>query len=141
MKDCYFRPTLRSAILTCACLWAFSAAAAEAYLFDVMKQPAFRKAFVVMLADATHLPGWLREITGKGDYVATPETHATINGTNYRLFHACKAHDCYGHELEVMFSPDAAQAVGLLIDGNSPPRWFGHPDSQQQAALQKAMQD
>ncbi len=132
---------LRTAVIVCASLASLSAAAAEAYLFDVMKQPAFRKAYVAMLAGARHLPSWLDEITGKGDYVATPEADVTINGTRYRLFHACKAHDCAGHELEVMFSADAARAFGLLIDGDHPMRWFGQPDAPQKAALQKAIAD
>jgi hypothetical protein len=139
MKGRYSLRALRAVILFSACLWGFSATAA--YLFDVMKEPAFHKAYVNMMADEKGLPAWLREITGKGDYVATPETEATINGANYRLFHACEEQDCYGHELEVMFSPAAAQAFGLLVDGTRPSRWFGHPDSQQQAALRKAIQD
>lgn len=115
--------------------------AAGDYLFDIIKLPAFHKAYVAMLSGATHLPSWLGEITGKGDYVATPETPASIDGVTYRLFHACKAHDCAGHEFEVMFSADGAKAYGLLIDGESPQRFFGQPNSQQQAALQKAIAD
>lgn len=111
------------------------------YLFDVIKQPAFHKAYVAMLAGAAHLPSWLGEITGKGDYVATPETAASIDGVTYRLFHACKAHDCAGHEFELMFSADGAKAYGLLIDGESPQRFFGQPNPQQQAALEKAIAD
>ncbi|MGA3303086.1 MAG: Ivy family c-type lysozyme inhibitor [Methylovirgula sp.] len=117
------------------------AQATGAYLFDVMKEPQFQKAYAAMLTGATHLPSWLREITGKGNYVATPETPATVGGIPYRLFHACKAHDCAGHELEVMFSPDAAKAYGLLIDGDKPRRWFGAPDADQQTALAKAIEE
>jgi hypothetical protein len=110
-----------------------------AYLSDVMKEPAYRKAYAAMLSGASHLPSWLKQITGREDYVGTPETSATVAGISYRLFHACEAHDCMGHELEVMFSPDGAQAYGLLVDGNKPQRWFGAPDAAQQAALSKAL--
>jgi len=117
------------------------AQATGAYFFDVLKEPNFKNAYTAMMSGATHLPSWLREITGKGNYVATPETPASIGGVAYRLFHACEAHDCAGHELEVMFSPDAAQAYGLLIDGDKPRRWFGAPNADQKAALTKALQD
>ncbi len=52
------------------------AQATGAYLFDVLKEPQFHKAYAAMLTGATHLPSWLREITGKQNYVATPETPA-----------------------------------------------------------------
>lgn len=116
-----------------------AALAAEAYLFNVMKEPAYRKAYDAMLAGAEHLPDWLDQITGRGNYVATPETDASIGGVTYRLFHACKAHDCSGHALEVMFTPDARKAFGLLIDAKHPQRWFGSPDADQRGALRKAM--
>ena len=133
------RRTAPIAALTAFFLSAGAANATGAYLFDIIKEPAFHKAYVAMLTGATHLPSWLGEITGKGDYVATPETAASIDGVAYRLFHACKAHDCAGHEFEVMF--DGAKAYGLLIDGNRPQRFFGQPNPQQQAALQKAIAD
>jgi Inhibitor of vertebrate lysozyme (Ivy) len=111
--------------------------AAGDYLFDVLKQPAFHKAYVAMLAGAKHLPDWLAEITGKENYVATPETAAAIGGVTYRLFHACEAHDCAGHEFEVMFSADGTKAYGLLIDGDQPQRFFGAPNSQQAGSIAK----
>jgi hypothetical protein len=131
---------LRGALAASAVLLALPAVADDPYLFDVMKQPAYRKAYVTMLAGATHLPSWLGQITHGGNYVATPVTKATVGGTSYSFFHACKAHDCAGHELEVMFTPDASKAYGLVIDGNSAKRWLGVPDSDQQAALLKAQQ-
>lgn len=115
-----------------------AAEAAGKYLFDVIKQPAFHKSYVAMLSGAKELPEWLSEITGKGNYVATPETSASIDGVTYRLFNACEAHDCEGHEFEVMFSADGTKAYGLLIDGDQPQRFFGHPNPQQQAALKDA---
>lgn len=140
MNPKHVNPMLRSAIIVAACVSGFTAMAAGDYLFDILKEPAFHKAYVRMLEGERDLPSWLGQITGKENYVATPETGATIGATTYRLFHACKAHDCAGHELEVMFPLDGSRAFGMLVDGTHPPRWFGHPDSEQQAALRKGMQ-
>lgn len=120
---------------------AFPARAADAYLFAVMKQKAYREAFVALVAAEKNLPAWLAQITGKEDYVAEPETHATIDGVTYRLFHACKPHDCAYNELEVMFSPGGAPAYALLSEDNKPQRWLGNPNAAQQTALTQALEE
>ena len=140
MRNRHSAPMRLGASLLFATLWSVSADAEGAYLFDILKAPTFHKAYVTLMAREKHLPSWLHEITSKGNFVATPETDLSIGGIDYRLFHACKAHDCAGHELEVMFSADGSRAFALLIDSGKPPRWLGHPDPQQQAALRKAMQ-
>jgi hypothetical protein len=117
------------------------AAAEGQYLFDVMKTPTYRHAWTEMLAGAKGLPRWIGQIAGKGNYVATPGTSATIGSRTYRLFHACEAHNCAGNEFEVMFSADGSHAYGVLIDDGGSPRWFGAPDAEIQAALAKAMQE
>ncbi|MGO9006041.1 MAG: Ivy family c-type lysozyme inhibitor [Beijerinckiaceae bacterium] len=90
---------------------------------------------------ATGLPRWIGQIAGKGNYVASPGTRATIEGANYRLFHACEAHNCAVNEFEVMFSAGGSHAYGMLIDDGGSPRWFGAPDAEIQAALAKAVQE
>jgi hypothetical protein len=125
------------ALMICSAL---PARAADLYLFDVLKQPAYRKAYLAMMKGATHLPVWLGQITGKGDYVATPETHATIDGVTYRLFNACKAHDCADNIFEVMFSPGGAPAYAVLTEDKNPKRWFGNPNAAQQKALTSAFE-
>jgi hypothetical protein len=124
-------------VMSAAC----PARAADAYLFAVMKQKAYREAFVALVAAEKNLPAWLAQITGKEDYVAEPETHATIDGVTYRLFHACKPHDCAYNELEVMFSPGGAPAYALLIEDNTSKRWLGNPNAAQQAALTQALEE
>jgi hypothetical protein len=119
----------------------FPARAADAYLFAIMKQKAYRDAFVASVAAEKDLPAWIGQITGKEDYVAEPETHTTIDGVTYRLFHACKPHDCPNNELEVMFSPGGAPAYALLIEDKKPDRWFGKPNAAQQAALTQALEE
>jgi hypothetical protein len=115
------------------------ASAENQFLFDVMKTPAYRHAWIEMLAGAKGLPPWIGQITGKNNYVATPGTTATIGGSSYRLFHACEAHNCGGSQFEVIFTADGNRAFGMLKDENHPTRWFGAPDAQIQGTLTEAM--
>jgi hypothetical protein len=131
----------RSAAVSACALFALVMSAAFPARAAVMKQKAYREAFVALVAAEKNLPAWLAQITGKEDYVAEPETHATIDGVTYRLFHACKPHDCAYNELEVMFSPGGAPAYALLIEDNKPKRWFGNPNAAQQAALTQALEE
>jgi hypothetical protein len=124
-------------------LTAFAIAPARAagpFLFDVMKQPAYRKAYLAIFAGAKDLPPWLKEITGKSDYVTAPADKVTIGGVTYLLFNACKPHGCDTDALEVMFGPGGAPAYALLIEGEKPKRWFGNPNVEQQAVLLKPFQ-
>ncbi len=125
------------ALMTCS---APPARAANPYLFDLMKQPAYRKAYLAMMKRAPHLPPWLSQITGKENYVTAPADNVTIDGTTYLLVNACKAHDCAANALEVLFSPGGAPAYALLIEDNKPRRWFGNPNAAQQAVLSKPFQ-
>lgn len=120
-------------------LTSLPAAAEEPYLFDVMKNPAYRQAWIAMMSGGDGAPRWLGQVTGKGNYVATPGRRAAIGGANYRFFHACEAHNCAGSQFEVMFTADGRRAYGMLLVEGHPPRWYGGPDAAMQAALAKAM--
>jgi hypothetical protein len=116
------------------------AAAKDQYLFSVMKSQTYRQAWMTMLRDAKDLPQWFGEITGRGNYVATPGVSATIASATYRAFHACEAHNCGDSQFEVIFSPDGG-AYGMFVETSQPPRWFGMPDDAIKAALAKAMKE
>jgi hypothetical protein len=99
-----------------------------------MRQPAYRKAWNVMLHGEKNLPVWLGQITGKGNYVTAPQDDIEIDGVTYSLFNACKAHDCGGNSLEVLFAPGGTQAWAALVD-NGPIRFFGKPTAAQAKVL------
>lgn len=124
-------------LMTCSAL---PAHAANPYLFDLMKQPAYRKAYLAMMKGAKDLPPWLSQITGKEDYVTAPADTVTIAGSTYFLVNACMAHECDTNALEVLFSHGGAPAYALLIEDGKPRRWFGNPNAAQQAELSKAFQ-
>ena len=133
------RPLLRALLLMfVACS---AAAASDFYLADAIKSPAYARALTILLRNAGSLPDWTREVLKvRGNYVGTPAESATIAGTRYELFHACKAHDCGDNQLEVMFAPKGAQAWGaILIDGKMV-TYLGAPSPAQQSVLKAAVQ-
>ncbi|HTJ03652.1 MAG TPA: Ivy family c-type lysozyme inhibitor [Methylovirgula sp.] len=123
------------ALLTLMTCSALPARAANPYLFDLMKQPAYRKAYLAMMKGAKDLPFWLDQITGKEDYVTAPADIVTIAGTSYFLVNACQPHECDTNAIEVLFSAGGAHAYALLIEDGKPNRWFGNPNAAQQAEL------
>jgi hypothetical protein len=116
------------------------AIAAEPYLSDVIKKPAYLQALRSLLDHAGNLPGWTREVLKpKGAYVGSSATHAVINGTTYDLFFNCEQQNCDVAQLVVMFAPNGAQAwAALLKEGTT--SYFGAPSDAQQAALKKEIQ-
>jgi hypothetical protein len=124
-----------------AATWTMAAAADGVYLADAIKQPPYALALTNMLASVPHMPSWTGQvIKPAGDYVGNPATYATIDGVKYELFNTCKAHDCADNKLEVMFSPNGAQAWGALVDGGKPIAYLGGPTPAQQSALKAALQ-
>lgn len=123
------------ALLTLMTCSALPARAANPYLFDLMKQPAYRKAYLAMMKGAKDLPFWLGQITGKEDYVTAPSDTVTIGGETYFLVNACQPHECDTNSIEVLFAPGGARAYALLIEDGKPRRWFGNPNAAQQAEL------
>lgn len=138
------RPTQFSAlaVFLAASAWLCAppraAESAAPYLFDAMKRPSYREAWLALLRGKTKLPAWLGQIAGRGDFVGTPGTSAAIGGVSFELYHACKAHDCAGNEIEVMFAPGGAQVWAALIDHNEPIRYLARPNAAQAKALASA---
>ena len=86
---------LHWAIVVACAAYALPAAAADPYLFDVIKKPAYSRALTSLLQSAHGLPGWTRNLLSpRGDYVGSTVDYVTVAGTRYELFNACKAHDC-----------------------------------------------
>ena len=132
---------LRWAIILAAAAYALPAAAADPYLFDVIKKPAYARALTSLLQGAPGLPSWTRKLLSpRGDYVGSPVAYVTVAGTRYELFNACKAHDCDSSRVEVMFSPNGAQAWAGVYEAGRPITWLGAPTPAQQQAMTGALQ-
>jgi hypothetical protein len=131
--------TLAAVVGTCAIIGTcVTAASADEFLFDAIKKPESKKALLAMLHGAKDLPPWVSKIGHGGNFFAAPAVNATVGGELHVFYSACEAKDCAGSRLEIMFSSDGKRAFGMLADGDKPPRWFGTPDTDLQAALTKA---
>jgi Inhibitor of vertebrate lysozyme (Ivy) len=132
---------LRWAIILACTTCAMPAAAADVYLFDVIKKPAYARSLKGLLQSTKDLPFWTPNLLStRGDYVGTPVDYVTVGGVKYELFNACKPHQCDDSRVEVMFAPNGAQAWAGVYQDGKPIIWLGAPSLSQQAAMQGALQ-
>jgi hypothetical protein len=132
---------LRCAIILGSAVFALPAVAADPYLFDVVKKPAYSRSLIALLQGARGLPDWTRNLLSpRGDYVGSPIAYMTVAGTRYELFNACKAHDCDSSRVEVMFSPNGTRAWAGVYEAGKPIVWLGAPSPAQQEAMKGALQ-
>ena len=109
----------------------------EPYLFDLLKQQAYRTAWNAMMHGEKNIPKWITTFAKTFDGVATPAQTVEVGGQSDLLASVCKPHDCGGNELYVLFAPRGAKAWGMLMEGENNPRWFGSPGAAEQAALRR----
>jgi hypothetical protein len=95
-------------------------------LGDLMKLPAYRAAWVSMLAGAT-VPLWVEDYAKTLDGPATPSITVMVGDDAYTLGFTCQPNNCGDNQLYVLFSPNGAKAWGLLLTGKEK-TWFGSPD-------------
>jgi hypothetical protein len=133
--------SLRWAIILACAACTLPAAAADPYLFDAIKKPAYARALTSLLQGAPGLPTWTRNLLNpRGDYVGSPVDYVTVGGTKYELFNACKAHECDSSRVEVMFAPNGARAWVGVYEAGKPITWLGAPSPAQQDAMKGALQ-
>src|SRR4029450_3963644 len=85
-------------------------------LGDLMKLPAYRAAWVSMLAGAT-VPPWVEDYAKTLDGPATPSIAVMVGDNAYTLGFTCQPNNCGDNQLYVLFSPNGAKAWGLLLPG------------------------
>jgi Inhibitor of vertebrate lysozyme (Ivy) len=102
-------------------------------LSELMAQPAYVTAWKTMLGPDL-VPDWVKSYAETLDGPPTPSIKVPVSGDTYTLGFTCKAQDCGGNQLYVLFAPQAKRAWGLLITGESH-RWFGHPEPPIQQAI------
>jgi len=125
-------------VLWVACVASGTALAEEPYLFDLLKQAPYRAAWDTMFKGEKNIPAWIITFGKTYDGVASPGRTVEVDGENDLLASVCKPHDCGDNQLYVLFAPDAAQAWGMLLTGESNTRWFGAPSDAAKAVLTQA---
>jgi len=126
-------------LLVTMCVVCSPAMAADIYMSDIIKKPAYARALKSLLDHAGNLPSWTREVLKpKGSNVEGPATHAVIDGITYDIFFNCENQNCGESALVVMFAPNATQAWGALNQEGTV-SYLGAPSNAQQAVLKDAL--
>src|SRR4029453_1340786 len=77
-------------------------------LGDLMKLPAYRAAWVSMLACAT-VPLWLENVAKTLEGPATPSISFMVGDVAFALGFSCQPNNCGDNQLYVLFSPNGAK--------------------------------
>ena len=128
---------MRTFAVLIALTFATMAHGAEPYLFDLLKQDAYRASWDALLKAESGIPDWVTVFSETYDGVATPSQIVRLNGAAYRFASVCKPHDCPGNELNVLFGPGGSPAWALLTV-NGAKHWLGHPDDHIRSAINRA---
>ncbi|WP_187294350.1 Ivy family c-type lysozyme inhibitor [Methylobacterium sp. B1] len=109
------------------------AAAEEIYLFHLLHQPAYKRAYNAMLKSSPSVPKWVTAYSRTLNGPSQPSRKIKADGETYLLADVCKVHDCLDHKLHVIFAPGGQRAWGRLYENGST-SWIGSPSP----ALRKA---
>lgn len=115
-----------------------SAAEPDTYLFDVLRHSQYHYELARLLK-GKHVPDWVQAFLKEGDGVASPSKTLEIGGKSYRVDHLCKAHDCTGNVLVVLWAPRGLRAWAAIVEGGGTPTLFGNPAPEQAQALTAAV--
>ena len=105
------------------------------YLFDLMKNPAYRRAWSNMTKGET-VPLWISKFGVSYNATGAPATEVFMDGISYTLAWICEPHNCSENEIYVLFAPEGLQAWALLISDGDKRQWLGKPNDVVKAALE-----
>lgn len=109
------------------------AAAADVYLFDLLRRPDYERVYDAMLRSGPSVPKWVAAYSRTLNGPSQPSREITADGETYLLADVCKVHDCLDHKLQLIFAPGGRRAWGRLYE-NGRTSWIGSPSP----ALRKA---
>ena len=109
------------------------------YLFDLMKQPDYRKAWSEMVEGET-VPSWIGTFGTTLNATGAPVSEVSIAGQPYTLAWICEPHNCGDAQAYVLFAPQARQAWALLLSEGTKQHWLGKPDDAVKAAILSGVQ-
>ena len=114
------------------------------YLFDLMKQPAYRKVWrtqIVPQVPKAATNNWIRNTAGP----TSPVKSLTVGSKRYYGERMCQPHNCADNQIYFLISKQ--RAVVLHIEKDSvketvvSTRYYGKPTEAEKDALQKMAQD
>lgn len=127
------------AVLLLAAPHAIAQDGAAPYLLDLMKKPAYRKAWAGMVKGET-VPLWISKFGVTYSATGAPVEAVAVRGEPYTLAWICEPHNCGDSQAYVLFAPEARQAWGLLITQGNKRQWLGNPDDAVKAAIESGVQ-
>ena len=102
------------------------AAATDAYLFDLLRRPDYKRSYTAMLKSSSSVPKWVAVYSRTLNGPSQPAREINADGQTYLLADVCKVHDCLDHKLHVIFAPGGQRAWGRLYENGST-SWIGNP--------------
>jgi len=111
----------------------------QPYLFDLLKNPSYRKSWGELFKGERNIDRWLATYARTKDGPATPRRFISSDGIMYETSTVCKTHDCGRNIFFIIFAPNGSRAWGLLLKNNTHERFFGNP-SENQKQLLRAME-
>ena len=115
---------------------------AEAYLFDLLAEPAYAKSWNALFLGESNVEPWLTGYSRTKNGPATPGKIVMLENARYQINSVCKTHSCSSNTFYVLFSANGQRAWGLLLtedrDGGRNERFFGNPDEARKQVLRAA---
>jgi hypothetical protein len=104
------------------------------YLFDVIKQPAYKASWNRLVAPLKKQEPWV--VGAKG--VGSPAKRLDVEGKTFELFSLCQPHDCHDNMLHVIFTDGGKTAYGAFRTPEGL-RYLGGANPAQQQALANSL--
>lgn len=125
-------------ILICSAILISDEAVAEPYLFELLDNPNYLKAWHTIFDSEKNIDAWLARYAKSKNGVATPGKSIQLKGERYLINTVCKPHACGDNQFFVLFAPEGAKAWGLLLKDEKIERFFGAPDNALKTILHEA---
>jgi len=134
---------MRFAAILAFTLVSGAAVAAEEspFLFDALRDRAYRTSWEKLMKEVQPTPDWLLQFNKNFDGVASELKAVAVDGKPYLLSYVCKPQECAIHKFEVLFETGGAHAYGALGGRNEDPAYFGAPTPPMQDILAKAVKE
>lgn len=80
--------------------------------WDLLQDAAFKRAYLHALGPLAREP-WLAKLSGP----AAPVRTVRVAGVDYQLAAVCKPHDCYDHNIVLLWAPGVRGIYGHVVQG------------------------
>ena len=80
--------------------------------WDLLQDAAFKQAYLRALGPLAKEP-WLTKLSGP----ASPVRTVQVGGRDYQLAAVCKPHDCFDHNIVLLWAPGARTVYGHVLQG------------------------